>query len=75
MFLSMVAAPADRMAALTRDLYVQRYNVAASRAKDNFLAALSHEANLSIGCYCEREERCHRSLLRELLRQADAKLG
>jgi very-short-patch-repair endonuclease len=34
MFLSMVAAPADRMAALTRDLYVQRYNVAASRARD-----------------------------------------
>ena len=39
------------------------------------LAALSHSSNLSIGCYCEREERCHRSLLRELLRQADAKLG
>jgi hypothetical protein len=34
MFLSMVAAPGDRMAALTRDLFVQRYNVAASRAKD-----------------------------------------
>lgn len=36
MFLSMVAAPeaGRRYAALTRDLYVQRYNVAASRAKD-----------------------------------------
>ncbi|PRX50856.1 AAA domain-containing protein [Prauserella shujinwangii] len=36
MFLSMVAAPEQdrRMAALTRDLYVQRYNVAVSRAKD-----------------------------------------
>jgi uncharacterized protein YeaO (DUF488 family) len=39
------------------------------------LAALSHEANLAIGCYCEREERCHRSLLRELLAEQDAKLG
>src|SRR5438094_945541 len=37
------------------------------------LAALSHEANLSIGCYCEREERCHRSLLREFLRERGAK--
>ena len=39
------------------------------------LAALSHSANLSIGCYCEREERCHRSLLRELLREHAAKLA
>jgi uncharacterized protein YeaO (DUF488 family) len=31
------------------------------------LAMLSHEANFSVGCYCEREERCHRSILRQLL--------
>lgn len=31
------------------------------------LAALSHHANLSLGCYCENENRCHRSVLRELL--------
>ena len=31
------------------------------------LATLSHAANFSVGCYCEKEERCHRSLLRELL--------
>ena len=31
------------------------------------LAALSHQANLSVGCYCENEQRCHRSLLAELL--------
>ena len=31
------------------------------------LAALSKEANFSVGCYCEDEWRCHRSLLRELL--------
>lgn len=31
------------------------------------LAALSHTTNLSLGCYCEDENRCHRSLLRELL--------
>lgn len=31
------------------------------------LASLSHSANLSVGCYCEREARCYRSILRQLL--------
>ena len=31
------------------------------------LAALSKHADFSVGCYCEREDRCHRSILRELL--------
>lgn len=31
------------------------------------LAALSHTTNLAVGCYCEHEERCHRSVLRDLL--------
>jgi uncharacterized protein YeaO (DUF488 family) len=31
------------------------------------LAALSHQTNLSLGCYCVNESRCHRSVLRELL--------
>lgn len=31
------------------------------------LAALSHTTNLSVGCYCENETRCHRSVLRQLL--------
>lgn len=31
------------------------------------LAALSHQSNFSVGCYCEDEERCHRSVLRALL--------
>lgn len=38
------------------------------------LAALSHDSKFSIGCYCEDERRCHRSLLRELLRDAGADL-
>jgi uncharacterized protein YeaO (DUF488 family) len=36
------------------------------------LAALSHHSNFSVGCYCENESRCHRSLLRELLVEAGA---
>lgn len=31
------------------------------------LAALSHTTSLSVGCYCEDERRCHRSILREIL--------
>lgn len=42
-----------------------------SRTLD-LLAALSHEADFSVGCYCEDEERCHRSLLRSLLEQRGA---
>ncbi|MGC1521991.1 MAG: DUF488 family protein [Steroidobacteraceae bacterium] len=33
----------------------------------NVLAALSHQADFSVGCYCVDESRCHRSVLRELL--------
>ena len=33
----------------------------------DLLAALSHETNFAIGCYCEDENRCHRSILKELL--------
>jgi uncharacterized protein YeaO (DUF488 family) len=31
------------------------------------LAALSHATSISVGCYCEREDRCHRSILKQLL--------
>jgi uncharacterized protein YeaO (DUF488 family) len=40
----------------------------------DLLAALSQEANFSVGCYCADENRCHRSLLRELLAARGAKL-
>jgi uncharacterized protein YeaO (DUF488 family) len=36
------------------------------------LARLSQHANFSVGCYCEDESHCHRSVLRELLRDAGA---
>ena len=36
------------------------------------LAAMSHDANFSVGCYCENEDRCHRSVLRTLLEEAGA---
>ena len=40
----------------------------------DLLAALSHDTNLSVGCYCKNEVRCHRSVLRELLAERGAKL-
>ncbi len=39
------------------------------------LAALSHTTNFSVGCYCENENHCHRSVLRELLLEHGAELG
>jgi uncharacterized protein YeaO (DUF488 family) len=36
------------------------------------LAALSHQTNFSIGCYCENEALCHRSILKELLQARGA---
>jgi uncharacterized protein YeaO (DUF488 family) len=36
------------------------------------LAALSRDTNFSVGCYCENESRCHRSLLKVLLKEAGA---
>lgn len=41
--------------------------VAEAKRDLDLIAALSHHTNLSVGCYCEDESRCHRSLLRELL--------
>ena len=40
----------------------------------DLLAALSHQTNLSIGCYCEDESMCHRSILRELLEKRGAEI-
>jgi uncharacterized protein YeaO (DUF488 family) len=39
------------------------------------LAALSRSTHFSLGCYCEDESRCHRSVLRQMLVERGAKLG
>lgn len=38
----------------------------------DLLAALSHQTSFSLGCYCEHEEHCHRSVLKELLAERGA---
>jgi len=45
-----------------------------SRTLD-LLAMLSHHANFSVGCYCEDESHCHRSILRALLLEKGAKVA
>jgi uncharacterized protein YeaO (DUF488 family) len=51
--------------------FVRRYRnemkTPENRALLDTLAALSHHADFSVGCYCDDETRCHRSVLRELL--------
>jgi uncharacterized protein YeaO (DUF488 family) len=53
-----------------------RAEMAAPGAKHDLglLAALSHAIDFSVGCYCEREDRCHRSILRQLFIENGAKL-
>lgn len=58
----------------TRD-YRREMSAPAPRQVLELLAQLSHHANFSVGCYCEREERCHRSVLRALLADRGAKLS
>jgi uncharacterized protein YeaO (DUF488 family) len=41
----------------------------------DLLAALSRQTNFSIGCYCENEARCHRSILRDLLTERGSEIG
>ena len=39
------------------------------------LAALSHQTRFSLGCYCENEARCHRSILKKLLAERGAEIA
>jgi uncharacterized protein YeaO (DUF488 family) len=41
----------------------------------SLLAALSHQTDFSVGCYCENESRCHRSILRALLQEHGAQFA
>jgi uncharacterized protein YeaO (DUF488 family) len=60
-------------------LYTKRYRKEmrepAARRLIALLAALSSRTNFSVGCYCEDESHCHRSILKKLLLEHGAKLG
>jgi uncharacterized protein YeaO (DUF488 family) len=61
-------------AAFTRRFRSAMNEPAASQLLD-LLALLSQQTNFSLGCYCENEQRCHRSVLRALLAEHGAVVG
>lgn len=59
--------------------FVKRYRSEMNRPENSpvldLLAALSHQTNFSVGCYCSEEQRCHRSVLRQLLAERGAEIA
>ena len=66
------ATPAQRLA------FFKKYRAEMATPENSrtldLLATLSHHANFSVGCYCEDESHCHRSILRALLVEKNAKI-
>ena len=58
--------------AFTRRYRAEMNHPEARRVLD-LLAALSHSSDFSVGCYCQEEQRCHRSVLRTLLSERQAR--
>jgi uncharacterized protein YeaO (DUF488 family) len=70
-----LAADDDKQwAAFSRKFRAEMKQPDAAHVLDT-LATLSHGASFAIGCYCEDESRCHRSLLRALLAQRGAEIA
>ena len=73
MKLGLGAETDKQWAAFARKYRAEMARPEASRAID-VLATLSRHADFSVGCYCEDESRCHRGILRALLRERGAKV-
>jgi len=54
--------------------FIAEMKLPAARRDLDLLAALSHQTNFAIGCYCKDKSRCHRSILRALLEQRGANI-
>ena len=58
--------------------FIKRFRAEMAKPENSrildLLAALSHKSNFSVGCYCEEESRCHRSVLRRLLAERGAEV-
>ncbi len=68
------ATTAKAWTAFTRKYRAEMATADNARAIE-LLAALSHRTNFSVGCYCEDEAHCHRSVLRALLVEKGAAVG
>ena len=66
--------PTPKRAARFADRYRREMRAPAARRLIDVLAALSSQADFSVGCYCEDESSCHRSVLRALLTEAGARM-
>ena len=71
--LALRATTQREWAAFARKYLAEMAHPDNSRTLDLF-AALSHHASFSVGCYCADESRCHRSILRELLKERGARV-
>jgi len=67
-----VASPAQWSAFARK--YKAEMAAPAARHDLELLAVLSHTTDFSVGCYCQHEDRCHRSLLKQLLVENGAKV-
>jgi uncharacterized protein YeaO (DUF488 family) len=70
-----LTAGSDRAWAAFARKFRAEMNAAGPREVLDMLAALSHTSNLALGCYCEDEARCHRSVLRALLQERGARVA
>ncbi|MBI1772799.1 MAG: DUF488 family protein [Burkholderiales bacterium] len=68
-----VSTPAE-WDSFTRSFKAELNEADASKVLD-LLAAMSKTTNFSVGCYCEDESRCHRSILRQLLTERGAEVS
>ena len=69
-----LAAKNQRQWAAFVKLYRREMATAENSRVLDLLASLSHQTHFSVGCYCEDEARCHRSVLRQLLVERGAKV-
>ncbi len=68
-------ATTDREWAAFERRYRRELSAPGPRRALELLAALSRQTDFSVGCYCEDEARCHRSILRQRLRELGARLA
>ncbi len=69
------AAESDKDWAAFGKKYKAEMNAPEASRNLDVLAALSRQTNFAVGCYCENENRCHRSLLAGLLKERGAQLA
>jgi len=68
------AAATEREWARFLKRFRSEMDAADNRRMLDVLAALSHQTDFSVGCYCADESRCHRSVLRAMLEERGAKM-